>query len=57
VIALPITLAYGSDSFVGTLPDDETLCGVAVDMQALEVDSGAAKGVSFTDGFELILGF
>ena len=32
------------------------LCGLTVDLQALELDPGAAKGVSFTQGLELVLG-
>ena len=32
------------------------LCGLTVDLQALEIDPGAAKGVSFTPGLELVLG-
>jgi hypothetical protein len=38
------------------VPLDEQLCGVAVDLQVLEVDPGATKGVSFTQGLELVLG-
>jgi hypothetical protein len=32
------------------------LCGFTVDLQAIEADPGAAKGVSFTPGLELLLG-
>ena len=38
------------------LPSDEELCGIAVDLQVLEVDPGASEGVSFTQGLELVLG-
>jgi hypothetical protein len=38
------------------VPEDETLCGVAVDLQVLESDPGAAYGVSFTPGLELTIG-
>jgi len=43
-------------SIAGDLPDDDTLCGFPVDLQAIEVDPGAAKGLSFTPGLELVLG-
>jgi Tol biopolymer transport system component len=51
-----VTFSYGGDSFTGTIPDDRALCGVAVDLQAIEADPGAAKGVSFTPGLELVIG-
>jgi Tol biopolymer transport system component len=38
------------------LPSDDALCGFLVDLQAIESDRGAAKGVSFTPGLELALG-
>ncbi|MFN8547631.1 MAG: calcium-binding protein [Candidatus Eisenbacteria bacterium] len=38
------------------LPCDPTLCGLAIDLQALEIDAGASKGISFTPGLQLILG-
>jgi Tol biopolymer transport system component len=55
-IILPISFAFGPNSYTGDLPDDLSLCGVAVDLQAIESDPGAAKGVSFTPGLELLLG-
>jgi Tol biopolymer transport system component len=51
-----VTFSYGGDSFTGTIPDDRALCGVAVDLQAIEADPGAEKGVSFTAGLELVIG-
>jgi Tol biopolymer transport system component len=51
-----IVLASGGATFSGALPEDATLCGVAVDLQAIEADPGAAHGVSFTAGLELNLG-
>ena len=53
VLALPA----GTTSFTGTLPSDEALLGEIVDLQAIESDPGAAKGVSFTQGLELLLGY
>jgi hypothetical protein len=53
----PITFSYGSDSFTGTLPLDFGDFGTTLDLQVLELDPGAAKGVSFTPGLELVLGW
>jgi Tol biopolymer transport system component len=39
-----------------TVPYDRTLFGVVLDVQALEIDPGAAKGLSFTPGLELVFG-
>ena len=50
------TFSYGGDSFTGDIPDDRALCGVTIDLQAIETDPGAARGVSFTQGLELVLG-
>jgi Tol biopolymer transport system component len=55
-LTLFVTFSYGGDSFTGTIPDDRTLCGLAIDLQAIEADPGAAHGVSFTPGLELVLG-
>jgi len=56
VITTPIGIPAGGSSFTGTIPDDEALCGFEIDLQAIEADPGAAKGVSFSQGLELILG-
>jgi WD40 repeat protein len=42
--------------FFGDIPDDEALSGCVVELQALESDPGAAKGVSFTPALKLVLG-
>jgi Tol biopolymer transport system component len=39
------------------IPPDESACGMEADMQILELDPGASKGVSFSKGLEVILGF
>jgi hypothetical protein len=52
VLGLPASGASLSDLF----PNDDELCGFTVDLQAIEADPGAAKGVSFTPGLELVLG-
>ena len=40
----------------GAVPADPRLVGVTVDLQVLEADQGATRGVSFTPGLELVLG-
>jgi WD40 repeat protein len=42
--------------FGGDLSDRSDLCGLVVDFQAIELDPGAAHGVAFTPGLELLLG-
>jgi hypothetical protein len=39
------------------VPNDPALAMVPIDLQALEADPGAAKGVSFSAGLELVLGY
>ena len=53
---VPVTFSYGFDSFTVSIPDDRSLCGFVYDLQAIEADPGAARGVSFTQGLELVLG-
>jgi len=55
-VVVPITFAYSGDAFSGDIPSDRSLCGFAIDLQVIEADPGAAKGVSFTQGLELELG-
>ena len=43
-------------SIVEVVPEDDALRGIAVELQALESDPGAAHGVSFTPGLALLLG-
>ena len=38
------------------LPPGDDFCGLVVDLQAIESDAGAIRGVSFTEGLELMLG-
>jgi hypothetical protein len=56
LIAMLVGLPPAGASFSGDLPADDSLCGVAIDLQVFEGDPGAAKGVSFTQGLELVLG-
>jgi hypothetical protein len=55
-LTVPLSIPGAGASVTGDIPSDSTLCGVAVDLQVIEVDPGAAKGVSFTAGLELVLG-
>jgi hypothetical protein len=56
IVVLPITFSFGFDQFDWSIPNDFGLLGVTVDLQALEADPGAMKGVSFTAGLELVVG-
>lgn len=51
-----VSFSYGLDSFDWNVPNDPSLIGLTIDLQAIEADPGAAKGVSFTEGLELVLG-
>jgi sugar lactone lactonase YvrE len=53
---LPLTVLAGGQSFSGDLPADPSLSGLAIDLQVIEDDAGAAGGVSATPGLELLLG-
>jgi hypothetical protein len=53
---LDVVPAAGLD-MVGTLPPyDPALCGLEIDVQGIELDPGASKGLSFSPGLKLILG-
>jgi hypothetical protein len=54
VFLLPVPAAGLSLS--ATLPCDSALCGLSIDLQVLETDPGASKGLSFTPGLQLVLG-
>jgi hypothetical protein len=56
VITQLVGLSPWGATLFGDLPDDASLSGVVFDLQTLESDPGAAKGVSFTRGLELVLG-
>jgi len=55
-VALVVAVPAGGITLDADLPDDEMLCGVTLYAQALELDAGATKGLSFTAGLELLLG-
>ena len=54
---IPVALPAAGVSLTGTLPSDPALCGVGADFQAIELDAGAAHGMSFTAGLEIHLGY
>jgi hypothetical protein len=56
-LVVPITFSYSADSFSAAVPYDVALAGATLDVQAIESDPGAAEGVSFTAGLELVFGF
>jgi hypothetical protein len=56
VLAIPLAVPDTGASLTATIPVDPTLGDFEIDLQALEVDAGAVKGVSFTAGLQLILG-
>lgn len=55
-LLLPFTLAPTGASFVETIPYDDGLYGRSAYLQALVLDPGAVKRISFTPGLELVLG-
>ena len=55
-LILPVPLPVGQLDLAGTIPQDWALCGVEIFMQAVEVDAGASKNLSFTPGLELVFG-
>jgi hypothetical protein len=57
LLFIPLPLPPAGFGLTGTLPPfSPALCGFEVDFQAIELDAGATKGFSFTDGLALILG-
>lgn len=52
-----VVLPASGVALEGTVPADDTLTGFELDLQALELDPGAARGVAFTPGLKLILGY
>jgi hypothetical protein len=53
---LVIPVPPGGLTLPAPVPCDSLFCGLAVSLQALEVDSGASQGISFTPGLQLVLG-
>jgi Tol biopolymer transport system component len=57
VYVLPISFSFGADTFDWVIPADPMLAGLTLDLQAVEADAAAPKGVSFTAGLELVVGY
>lgn len=56
LFVLPLALPAFGLSLQVTVPCLSTLTGALVDLQVLEIDAGAAKGISFTPGWEIVIG-
>ena len=56
LLFVPVSLPAAGLDVDYTVPHDPAFCGVVVDLQALELDAGAAHGLSFTPGLELVFG-
>jgi hypothetical protein len=52
LLAVPVTGA----ALPLAIPDDDSWSGVRLFAQGLQLDSGAAQGVSFAPGLQLVLG-
>ena len=57
LLSLLLSVPAGGTTLSGALPNDPALWFFDLDLQALEVDSFASKGVSFTAGLQLHCGF
>jgi hypothetical protein len=56
VLFLPLPLPITGAFLDADIPADPAICGFVLDAQAIELDPGASKGVSFTPGIELLFG-
>jgi len=56
VDVLPLALNPAGTIVRGDIPFDAALCGLEIDLQGLELDPGASKGVAFTPGLQLMIG-
>jgi Tol biopolymer transport system component len=56
LLAVPLDLPSGGVSVPAPIPCDPTLCGLVIDLQVIEFDAGASRGISFTPALELSLG-
>jgi hypothetical protein len=52
-----LVLPPGGEHVLGTMPPEERLASMSVELQALQLDSGAVHGASFTPGLEIQAGF
>lgn len=56
LFVVPVSFSFGTNTFAWTIPNDYSLFGITLDLQALELDPGASKGVSFSPGLEFVIG-
>jgi hypothetical protein len=56
MLARPMALPADGLTIEAMIPCQESLCGLELNLQALESDPGASKGVSFTDAVKLVIG-
>lgn len=56
LISVTLNLPATGATIDADLDEDDALCGFNIYVQAIQVDPGAAKGVSFTPGLDLLLG-
>jgi len=56
IVTIPLSFSFGASSYVGTIPRNYSIADGTLDLQAVEADPGAVKGVSFTAGLELVVG-
>jgi hypothetical protein len=57
LLFIPLSIPASGLTLSGTLPNDPALYGFHLYLQALELDAGASKGISFTQGLDLYLGY
>jgi Tol biopolymer transport system component len=55
-VSVVMPIAPGGSPLSGAIPGDPALCGLSIFGQVLELDAGAAHGISFTPGLELSFG-
>jgi hypothetical protein len=57
LLILPLTIPASGSVLSGAIPDDPALYGFDLYLQAIELDRGASKGLSFTQGLDLFFGY
>jgi hypothetical protein len=55
-VEVPVFLEHATQSYSVSVPCEPFFCGLTFYVQALELDPGASKGVSFTRGLQLLVG-
>jgi hypothetical protein len=57
LLLVPLSIPAAGITLSGSVPNDPALYGFHADLQGLELDAGATKGMSFTRGLDLEFGF